>query len=133
MFNVNKPVQTRNGRYKGRILCIDRKGSEFQIVALLTDDKTEMEQCYVFLANGQMFNGQSSPMDLVNVPDVKKIYRLAFSEGRVSARRYMSTETAKADVQHNHFDTAEIAWEGYTETIIMDGKISEINFIKKDA
>lgn len=67
-FDPTKPVQTRDGR-PARILCTDRKCTEFPIVAVYSDsDGTECVACYK-ASGGWSGSGHPHSRDLVNVPE----------------------------------------------------------------
>lgn len=73
-FNIQeakegKPVCTRDGR-KVRIICFDRKHSEYPIVALVTDNNKE--DCVVYDIDGKfIYDGNARQSDLVMAPTKK--------------------------------------------------------------
>lgn len=65
-----KPVCTRDGR-KARIICFDRKHSEYPIVALVTNKRNE-EDFVAYTIKGKFVYGRNQPDDLVMAP-IKKV------------------------------------------------------------
>lgn len=65
----NKPVQTRDGR-KVRVLCTDRVGGLYPVIALVPDEITGEERVRSYTIHGTYSrqHSDSSNMDLVNVP-----------------------------------------------------------------
>lgn len=67
-FNIEeakagKPVCTRNGK-KARIICFDKKGNEFPLIALICTSETE-EEYYSFTKEGRFYSDDSkSSFDL---------------------------------------------------------------------
>lgn len=131
-FDVSKPVQTRDGR-KARIICTDRqytdeRGEPWPIVALVTIKGKE--QYYSFRADG------TAPyMDekdaLVNIPDIKKQYRLVSWVGTPSVWASFSLEQAKEMLSKTDV-RGYGALSGISETVYIDGKITAINFIPRE-
>ena len=60
--NPNRKVITRDGR-SVRILCTDRKGTEYLVIALCTTSNGS-EDCYFYFPNGRMYLSADSCMDL---------------------------------------------------------------------
>ena len=80
-----KPVCTRDGR-KARILCFDRKHSEYPIVALITNLNNK-EDYVPYTINGKFVNGRSNkPNDLVMAP-IKKVGWINIYEDICDIRR----------------------------------------------
>jgi len=70
-FDVNKPVQTRDGR-KARIICADRKFDKWSIVALV--EGVQGEEVVLRDKDGLSLSGRSNPSDLINIPEEKVTY-----------------------------------------------------------
>lgn len=88
-LDLNKPVQTRDGR-KARIICTDKKGTKFSIVALweMVEGK---EIINVYTENGKARSNEvDSPDDLINVPEERWVNLYKSCCGG----RYFSTEEA---------------------------------------
>lgn len=80
----NKKVITRDGR-NVRIICTDRKGTEYSVVALCTMSN-ESEDCYFYFPNGRMYLSADSCLDLFFAPEKKEC---PFKKGdRVLVRDY---------------------------------------------
>jgi hypothetical protein len=70
-FDLTKPVQTRDGR-KARIICTDRKGDNYSIIALVTSvyDGEEDEDTNMYTTEGLYWcDGQITDLDLINIPE----------------------------------------------------------------
>ena len=65
--NPNRKVITRDGR-SVRILCTDRKGTEYLVIALCTMSNGS-EDCYFYFPNGRMYLSADSCMDLFFAPE----------------------------------------------------------------
>jgi hypothetical protein len=66
MLDLTKPVQTREG-HKVRILCTNRAGGLYPIVALV-DEGRGIEVTGSWTRDGLNVVGDPSPRDLINVP-----------------------------------------------------------------
>lgn len=78
-FDPTKPVQTRDGR-KARIICTDRKGTEYPIIALVEDEDGE-EGDYAFSATGSYWDsGEEMVDDLINIPEREVLYANVYSD-----------------------------------------------------
>ena len=76
MLDINKPIQTRDGR-KARIICTDRAGEdEDTIVALIGKD----EDPYTYRSDGS-YSENCQPADLINVPEKHVRYVWMFKSG----------------------------------------------------
>ena len=54
--NPNRKIVTRDGR-NVRIICTDRKDSDFPIVALVKNEYTEGERCMCYTKGGKFYTG----------------------------------------------------------------------------
>jgi hypothetical protein len=129
-FDPTKPVQTRDGR-KARIICTDRafvsaSGESWPIIALISSGDGK-EHAYYYQNDGgapHLNAGHS----LVNIPEVKKQYRLVSFGGVISVWSSAGLGLAKDMLRKtNEHNAGGIV--GISETIFIDGKITEINFI----
>ena len=111
----NKKVVTRDGR-NVRIICTDRKGTEYSVVALCTMSNVS-EDCYFYFPNGKMYLSSDSNNDLFFAPEKHEgwvnLYNL--SEGPYLGSVYSSKEVAEAmskkcGLQH-YIATIKIEWE----------------------
>lgn len=111
-----KPVCTRDGR-KVRIICFDRKNSEYPIVALVTTCNHK-EDCVPYTINGKFAYGRSNrPSDLVMVPTKKvgwiNIYEDICVPGR-SRRGGCLWDTKEEAIEHKEkkcTTTIKVEWE----------------------
>lgn len=111
----NKKVVTRDGR-NVRIICTDRKGIEYSVVALCTmSDGSENLDTY--LPDGRTYLSADSCMDLFFAPEKKEGWVNLFnlSEGPYLGSVYSSKEVAEAmskkcGLQH-YIATIKIEWE----------------------
>ena len=80
-LDVTKPVQLRDGT-PCRIICVDRKGSQYPII-VLEQTKSGIESVVYFRNGGRAFESAKSSRDLVNVPQAHtcRIYLYRWKEG----------------------------------------------------
>lgn len=106
-----KPVCTRDGR-KARIICFDRKNSEYPIVALVTYNNKE--DCVPYTIDGKFVYGRSNkPSDLVMAPTKKVGWLNIYGTG--CSRRYGCLwDTKKEALEHKekyYTTTIKVEWE----------------------
>ena len=77
--NPNRKVITRDGR-SVRILCTDRKGTKYSVVALCTMSNLS-EDCYFYSPNGKVYLNQDSCRDLFFAPEKKEGYINLYRDG----------------------------------------------------
>ena len=75
----NKKVVTRDGR-NARIVCTDRKGTEYSVVALCTMSSGS-EDCYFYFPSGRMYLSADSCLDLFFAPEKKEGYINVYRDG----------------------------------------------------
>lgn len=132
-FDPTKPVQTRDGR-KARIICTDRQyvsessGEQWPIVALVDFKGDGKEIFYSFRADGTAPH-MAKKDALINIPDIKKQYRLLTPSGTTSVWCTYSLERAKEMLGKTQ-DRGNLI--GISETVYIDGKITAINFIPRE-
>jgi hypothetical protein len=80
-LDLNKPVQTRDGR-KARIICTDRKSVMYQVVALVESSDGSEEGACSYTKTGQYHAGYQDQSDLVNVPEKRTVYLNMYEDGR---------------------------------------------------
>jgi hypothetical protein len=107
-----KPVCTRDG-HKARIICFDRKNSEYPIVALITCNNKE--DCVPYTIDGKFVYGRSNkPSDLVMAP-IKKVGWLNIYEDIRVPRRcgclWDTKEEALAHKEKYYTTTIKVEWE----------------------
>lgn len=108
-----KPVCTRDG-HKARIICFDRKNSEYPIVALVTCN--HKEDCVPYTINGNFVYGRSNrPSDLVMAP-TKKVGWINIYEDICDIRRCDSSiwDTKEDALLHKEkycVATIKVEWE----------------------
>src|SRR5574344_2158317 len=96
LANPKRKVVTRDGR-NARIVCTDRKGTEYSVVALCTMSSGS-EDCYFYLPNGRMYLSADSCLDLFFAPEKHEGWVNLFnlSEGPYLGSVYSSKEVAEA-------------------------------------
>lgn len=110
----NKKVVTRDGR-NVRIICTDRKGTEYSVVALCTMSNVS-EDCYFYFPNGRMYLSADSCLDLFFAPEKHEGWvNLYKNLGGfiVPSRIYQTKEDAeKRGSTHDcYIVTVKIEWE----------------------
>ena len=111
----NKKVVTRDGR-NVRIICTDRKGTEYSVVALCTMSNVS-EDCYFYFPNGRMYLSADSCLDLFFAPEKHEGWVNLFNlpEGTYLGRVYSSKEVAESMIKncglHPYIATVKIEWE----------------------
>lgn len=113
----NKKVVTRDGR-NARIICTDRKGTEYSVGALCTMSK-ESEDCYFYFPNGRMYldADADSCMDLFFAPEKKEGWLNLYKDvnGRVAIGTVYPIESEKdarmASADKDYVATCKITWE----------------------
>ena len=112
----NKKVVTRDGR-NVRIICTDRKGTEYSVVALCTMSNVS-EDCYFYFPNGRMYLSADSCLDLFFAPEKKEGWLNLYKNenGRVAIGTVYpieSEESAKkiASADKDYVATCKITWE----------------------
>ena len=108
----NKKVVTRDGR-NARIVCTDRKGTEYSVVALCTMSSGS-EDCYFYLPNGKMYLYADSCLDLFFAPEKHTAWTNIYkSEDGVYANGglFESKEEALENSYSLKIATCKIEWE----------------------
>ena len=108
----NKKVVTRDGR-NARIVCTDRKGTEFSVVALCTMSSGS-EDCYFYLPSGRMYLSADSCLDLFFAPEKHTAWiNIYKSEDGVYANSglFESKEEALENSYSLKIATCKIEWE----------------------
>lgn len=115
LANPKRKVVTRDGR-NVRIVCTDRKGTEYSVVALCTMSSGS-ENCCLYLPNGRRYWSADSCLDLFFAPEKKKGWANLYDlpEGTYLGRVYSSKEVAESMIKkcglHPYIATVEIEWE----------------------
>lgn len=110
MLDINKPVQTRDGR-KARIICSDMKG-DYPIVACVEiNDKVEEEGS--FTENGNFLCSREQSSDLINAPE-KHVRYLHLYDGGYTVLRASSDP-----------DAAYGKLLGFSKVIVQEGQFDE--------
>ena len=108
----NKKVVTRDGR-NARIVCTDRKGTEYSVVALCTMSSGS-EDCYFYLPSGRMYLSADSCLDLFFAPEKHTAWTNIYkSEDGVYANSglFESKEEALENSYSLKIATCKIEWE----------------------
>ena len=114
--NPNRKVITRDGR-SVRILCTDRKGTEYLVIALCTMSNGS-EDCYFYFPNGRMYLSADSCMDLFFAPEKKEGWLNLYKDenGRVAIGTVYPIESEKDAKMESksikdYVATCKINWE----------------------
>ena len=114
--NPNRKVITRDGR-SVRILCTDRKGTEYLVIALCTMSNGS-EDCYSYFPNGRMYLSADSCMDLFFAPEKKEGWLNLYKDenGRVAIGTVYPIESEKDAKMESksikdYVATCKITWE----------------------
>lgn len=112
--NPSRKVITRDGR-NVRIICTDRKGSGYSVVALYTMDNAS-ENCCIYFPNGRMYFGVDSCLDLFFATEKKKgwinLYKI--NSGIIPGQlTYNTKKEAESAIENrpDYISTIEIEWE----------------------
>ena len=122
MIDLNKPVQTRDGR-KARILATDVAHETYPVAAAVTSANGKEEYIEAYTALGTYTKGISENyMDLVNVPVREETFRTFKFYGFNGLDNGLSLggwpgETAE-DVRH----MVGSMWDGVVKVTTLDGK-----------
>lgn len=106
-----KPVCTRDGR-KVRIICFDRKHSEYPIVALVTNHNKE--DCVAYASNGKFIcGGNDKQSDLVMAPTKKVCWLNIYEDscGRRCSCLWDTKEEALLHKEKYYTTTIKVEWE----------------------
>jgi len=107
MLDLNKPVQTRDGR-KARIICTDMKRSDYPIVALT--DRGDYEVCDLFTIDGTCsLSAEPHKNNLINVPEKHTVYINMYPDGREFS--YASREEADECAATNRIACVKVEYE----------------------
>lgn len=116
--NPSRKVVTRDGR-DVRIICTDKKGSDWPIIGLGLVDE-EYEEPFFYQTNGRSYRDETSDADLFFAPNKQEGWINIFSspapEVRTDGSVYGSYEEAKSFVKNNpdvkyYVATIKIKWE----------------------
>lgn len=111
----NKKVVTRDGR-NVRIICTDRKGTEYSVVALCTMSKGS-EDCYFYFPSGKMYMSSDSCLDLFFAPEKKEGYINVYRDGDdyyAGGTEIYSSEAeavSHATEKFGYVKTVKVEWE----------------------
>ena len=108
-FDLTKPVQTRDGR-TARILCTDREGWEWPVVALIKS-KTGIEGVCSYLRSGRLKGASESTLDLINVPEKRTLWLNVYTSGSVSSPGHRSKAIASTHAHRTRIACIEITYE----------------------
>lgn len=104
-FDPSKPVQTRSG-WPARILCTDRHGGEYPVVALVRQP-SGFETCVSYRSGGHLHQSacHHNPYDLINAPE--KI------EGWINIERTVTSNDGVLYTHGNVWPSREEAKAGF--------------------
>lgn len=112
-LDLNKPVQTRDGR-PARIIATDLLGLYPVAAAIMSrNPETPTEYTESFTRLGEAAHDMPSDLDLVNVPPAKKVYErwiniypngddYSYFSAEVAARRALGTKTKPTTIHIKH-------------------------------
>ena len=118
LANPNRKIVTRDGR-NVRIICTDRKDSDFPIVALVKNEYAEGERCMCYTKGGKFYTGSDlSDAGLFFAPEKYEGWVNIFVDavGNPSItdlRIFTSKEDAEKEGKNKkwYIKTAKIEWE----------------------
>lgn len=121
--NPSRKVVTRDGR-NVRILCTDREGSVYPIVALIKDDNRELEILVTYTKDGMPVEYNEAYYTLFFAPEKHEgwinIYRSLVYNEAYSGKIYASKEEAERSIREDslkekplssYLTTIKIEWE----------------------
>lgn len=117
LANPSRKVVTRNGR-NVRIICTDKKGYEYPIVALIENKLEGFEGVLYYTKDGEYIANESSMIDLFFAPEKHEgwvnIYKSKY-DGYELSQVYQRKEDAETEKYINDSDvyiaTVKIEWE----------------------
>ena len=113
--NPARKVITRDGR-NARIVCTDRKGTEYSVVALCTMSSGS-EDCYFYFPSGRMYLSADSCLDLFFAPEKKEGYINVYRDGDnyyTGGTEIYSSEAeaaSHATEKFGYVKTVKVEWE----------------------
>ena len=108
-----KSVCTRDGR-KARIICFDRKGADYRIIALV--DYCGIESIMTYHEEGLLYIGKTNPDDLMMAPERHEGWINVYKGGKLDADCiYPTKEEALNNIfqpmRNKYIDTIKVEWE----------------------
>lgn len=101
------PVQTRNGK-PARIICYDKKGTDYPVVALVDNDNG-IESIRTYPLSGLI---EDANLDLVMASTKKEGYIIVYKDGFTSRVKFSAEEALDIGKQAADFvAVAKIEWE----------------------
>ena len=119
LANPSRKLVTRNGR-NVRIICTDKKGYEYPIVALIENKLEGFESVLYYTKDGKCTANESSDMDLFFAPEKHEgwinLFKGTFANANAylgESRIYSSKEIAEREGRSysNYLSTIKIEWE----------------------
>ena len=117
--NPSRKVVTRNGR-NVRIICTDKKGFDYPIVALIENKLEGFEGVLYYTKDGEYTANESSMCDLFFAPEKYEgwinLFKGTFANANAylgESRIYSSKEIAEREGRSysNYLSTIKIEWE----------------------
>ena len=114
--NPSRKVVTRNGR-NVRIICTDKKGFDYPIVALIENKLEGFEGVLYYTKDGKYIANESSDSDLLFAPEKHEgwvnIYKSPVKGAVYTGNIHNSKEEAENDRYRdgNYVTTIKIEWE----------------------
>ena len=116
LANPSRRIVTRDGR-NARIICTDKKGFDYPIVALIENKSEGFEGVLYYTKDGEYTANKSSDKDLFFAPEKHigwiNVYRNSDSGHTYAGAVYDSKEDAERRkvIDENYVTTIKIEWE----------------------
>ena len=117
LANPSRKVVTRNGR-NVRIICTDKKGFDYPIVALIENKLEGLEGALYYTKDGKYIANESSDSDLFFAPEKHEGWVNLYKWTNKDCAYYIgSMYNSKADaekrkvIDENYVTTIKIEWE----------------------
>lgn len=115
MFKLGQTYKTRDGR-SARIICIDTKGMENPLIALVSTPDGQHEAAFYYRTNGQFVFGGAHEMDLMPRTKTVTRYLNVYAEHCFDTGGHESEDAADAGAH-----SSRLACIPYQVTIPDDG------------
>ena len=110
--NPSRKVVTRSGR-NVRIICTDKKGYDYPIVALIENKLEGFESVLYYTKDGEYTANESSMIDLFFAPEKHEAWINMYKTNRVGTELFDTQDSAEEYGTHhpNYVATIKIEWE----------------------
>lgn len=114
LANPSRKVVTRNGR-NVRIICTDKKGYEYPIVALVENKFEEIEIAVCYTEGGKLYSNDSSNADLFFAPEKHEgwvnVYKNLITSTSFYCDYVFDSEEKAKECGDDAIATVKIEWE----------------------